>query len=352
MSVDSESDLRVRPYPPSWLNYLSGWVQQLPGPSWAYYLGLWLALVVIQVAVVWIERIFAVGTLFPAQFFIPAMLVLMLGMVHYLDRRASAALETLRPVLTLDERGYDLGRYRLITLPAVPTLLASVVTIGTVLLLGLISGEIESSIEAVASSPVAHGFLLAVYWIGWWIVGAFIYHTIHQLREISRIYTKHTRVHLFAQRPLYAFSSVTALTAGVLALAAYGWTALNPDNLTRLYSMAAVVLITILALAAFAWPLLGARRLLYREKAQRLDAVSLRVEAVFDEIHQCVDSEESEKLDELTKILSVLESERNTLDGISTWPWQPDTLRYLATALLLPLLLWIIQYVVQLITGS
>jgi hypothetical protein len=159
-------------------------------------------------------------------------------------------------------------------------------------------------------------------------------------------------VHLFAQRPLYAFSSVTAVTAGVLALAAYGWTALNPDNLTELYSMGGVVVIPMLALVVSTWPLLGTRRILYRQKAQRLDAVSLRDEAVYAEIHHCIEHKESEKLDELTKILSVLETERNTLDSISTWPWQPDTLRYLATALLLPLLLWIIQFVVQLIVGS
>ena len=56
--------------------------------------------------------------------------------------------------------------------------------------------------------------------------------------------------------PLYGFSSVTALTAAILALATYGWTALNPDNLTNLYSIAVIGLITVLALVVFAWPLL------------------------------------------------------------------------------------------------
>jgi hypothetical protein len=40
------------------------------------------------------------------------------------------------------------------------------------------------------------------------------------------------------------------------------------------------------------------------------------------------------------------------LNAISTWPWQPETLRFLVTALLLPLLLWILQYVLQLVLGS
>ena len=240
-----------RPYAPSWLDRLNAWLGRLPGPSWAYYLGLWLVLVVTLVAVLWAEGVFAVGTLFPAQFFIPAMIVLFLGMTHYLDHRASAALETLRPALTVNEAEYSQAHYRLTALPALPTLLASVITIGIILLLGVLGGEGESSIEAVASSPIAAASLEAVYWIGWWTFGGFAYHTLHQLRVINRIYTQRTRVHLFAQRPLYAFSGVTALTAGVLALATYGWTALNPDNLTNIYSVAVIVAITVLALLVF-----------------------------------------------------------------------------------------------------
>ncbi len=352
MSVSSGSDLSVRPYPPSWLHYLSRWVQRLPGPSWAYYLGLWLALVVIQVAVLWIEGVFAVGTLFPAQFFIPAMLVLMLGMVHQLDRRVNAALETLRPVLTFDENGYDLARYRLTTLPALPTLLASVITIGIVLLLGLVSGDSESSIKAVAPSPIAHSFLLAVYWIGWWIVGAFIYHTIRQLREINRIYTEHTRVHLFAQRPLYAFSGVTALTAGVLALATYGWTALNPDNLTDVYSVVVIVAITVLALLVFVWPLWGVHRLLREEKARLLDECALQLEDAIADLHRKMEGGDLTGVDQLNLAMASLVIEKDALDAIPTWPWQPETPRLLITALALPLGLWIIQYILQLVLGS
>ena len=352
MSGKPETDLAVRPYPPSWLNYLSRWVQRLPGPSWAYYLGLWLALVVIQVAVLWIEGVFAVGTLFPAQFFIPAMLVLMLGMVHHLDRRANAALETLRPVLTLDEKGYDLARYRLITLPALPTLLASVITIGLVLLLGLISGEGESSIEVVSSSPIAEGFLLAVYWFGWWSFGAFAYHTMHQLREINKVYTEHTRVHLFAQRPLYAFSSVTALTAGVLALATYGWTALNPENLTDIYSVVVIVAITVLALVVFAWPLWGIHRLLREEKARLLDECALQLEDAIADLHRKMEGGDLTGVDQLNLAMASLVIEKDALDATPTWPWQPETPRLLITALALPLGLWILQYILQLVLGS
>jgi hypothetical protein len=348
----SKNDKRPRPYAPSWVNRLSAWVDRLPGPSWYFYLGLWLLLSLVLVIALWIEGAYPIGTVFPAQLFIPAMISLFLAMVRFLDNSADVALKTLRPALTATEEEYSRLRYRLTSMPAWPTILASVATVVIIFLLGVATGDQESSIEALDASPIAANLLMAVYWIGWWNFGAFAYHTIHQLRQIDNIYTRHTRVHLFAMSPLYAFSRVTALTAVTLAIATYGWTALNPDNLSDPVSIAMMFLITVLALAAFAWPLLGTRRLLFKEKTQRLDQVSLRFEAAFAGLHQRIDNGELEEVDDLIKVISILETERDTLRGISTWPWQPETLRFLVTALLLPLFLWIIQYVLQLLLGS
>jgi hypothetical protein len=346
------SGSELRPYPPSWVNRLTAWLARRPWPSYYFHIGLWLLLVIVLLAGLWIEGIFPVGTLFPAQFFIPTMITLFLAMIHFLDNSAAAALETLRPALKATEEEVEQLRYRLTTLPSRPTILASVATVAIILLLGVLSGDRESSLEALASSPMATNLLLAVYWIGWWVFGAFAYHSLHQLRQIDHVYTRHTRVSLFAMGPLYAFSGVTALTAVTLAVATYGWAALNPDNLSDPISVAAMFLITGLALAVFAWPLLGTRRLLAREKAQRLDQVSLRIEAVYAQAHERIDSGEIEELEDLTKVISVLEAERDTLKAISTWPWQPETLRYLITALLLPLLLWVLQYVLQSLVGQ
>ena len=347
----SRGESRLRPYAPSWINRLTTWLDRRSWPGWSFYLGLWLVLVSVLVGALWVEGIHPFGTFFPAQLFIPTMISLFLVLIHFLDKRAVAALETLRPALTASEEESDLLRYQLMTLPAVPTLLASLATTALIFLLGVLTGERESSIAAVANSPIAASLLLVVYYAGWWVFGTFIYHTIYQLGVISRTYAEHTRISLFAMSPLYAFSGVTALTALALAVATYGWTALNPDNLSSLTSIVVISLITILALAVFAWPMLGTRRILSREKAQRLDRVSLRYDAVFTQIHQQIENGELEEMGELTQVISILETERDMLNGISTWPWQPDTFRCQATALLLPLLLWIIQYVLQLMLG-
>jgi hypothetical protein len=352
VSGRSKGDITPRPYAPSWVDHFTTLVGRLPGSSWYFYLGLWLVLASVLVAALWIEGVYSMGTVFPAQLFIPAMITLLLAMFPFLDQRADAALTTLQPALKASEDELSQLRYQLTTLPGLPTFLASLAMVAVILLLDISAGDRESSIEALAASPIAANLLYLVYFVGWWVFGAFAYHTIRQLRVINRIYTSYTRVSLFAVSPLYGFSSVTALTAIVLVIATYGWTALNPENLSDPVAIAGMFLVSVLALAVFAWPLLGTRRLLAKEKAGLLDEVALRHRATYVKLHQRIDAGQLEELEDLTKVISILEAERDMLNSICTWPWQPETLRYLVTALGLPLLLWILQYILQLVLVS
>jgi hypothetical protein len=54
---------------------------------------------------------------------------------------------------------------------------------------------------------------------------------------------------------------------------------------------------------------------------------------------------------DLNMTIAGLEMEQNALNRIPTWPWEPETVRLLVTALLLPLGLWIVQVVLQVIMG-
>jgi hypothetical protein len=153
-------------------------------------------------------------------------------------------------------------------------------------------------------------------------------------------------------RPLYAFSKLTALTAVGLAVLTYGFFALNPSYLYEPIALVQASLILVLAVAIFAWPLLGIRRLLVEEKERMLDEASLRFEASIVELQQRMDNGKLERMDDLYKAIAGLEIQQNALNRIPTWPWQPETVRWLVTALVLPLGLWIIQFVLQRILGS
>lgn len=352
MTGDAENTQEVTDNAPSWVDRLNAWVDRLPGPSWAYYLGLWLAFSLVLVLALWIDGVYPVGTVFPVQVFIPAMIALFLGMIHYLDKRADKALATLSPLLKDNEEEQEQLRRELITLPALPTILISLATVVFFLLLWLVLGEVEPSIQALSDSLVTAILTSVAYFAGWWCFGTFTYHTIHQLRAINRILTRHTRITLFRLRPLYGFSSVSALTAVTLAIATYGWTALNPQNLTDLLALAFLVLLTVLALTTFIWPLLGIHHLLEVEKARLLSECQQRMEGSFAELHRRIDAGEIEGMSEFNMAIASLEMEHGALQRVPTWPWQPETLSLLITALALPLGLWILQYVLQNVLGS
>src|SRR5262245_31869019 len=50
-----------------------------------------------------------------------------------------------------------------------------------------------------------------------------IYHTIHQLRTVSMIYTELTKVDLFKQGPLHAFARLAAYTTIIWVIPTYFW---------------------------------------------------------------------------------------------------------------------------------
>jgi len=348
---NSKGESEAQEYAPSWVDRLTDWVAQLPGPSWGYYAGLGLALLLVQALVLWVEGPFPVGTFFPVQLFMAGLVGYFLALFEYLDNRAAAALTTLRPALKAAEEEYGRLRYQLTMLPARPTLLASVVTLFIATVLDNLPGA-PSSFEALAAdSPTSAALAYFIYLITWCMFGAFIYHTIRQMRLINRIYTRHTRINLFRMGPLYAFSGLSALMAVGLTVPPYGFMAINQEILYDPRSVGVVFLVTVLAAVTFAWPLLGIHRLLVKEKERLLEESSRRLEATIVDLHQRVDSAELEGMMDLNMAIASLQIEQQALSRIPTWPWEPETVRLLITALVLPLVLWGAQIALQFFTG-
>jgi hypothetical protein len=335
-----------QPYGPSWVDRFGDWVEQLPGQSWLYYLAVGLVLLLVQTTVLWIEGAYPVGTFLPIHLGSAAGIAYLLALIPWLDNTAATALSDLQPVLKTSEEEYDQLRHQLTTLRARPTLLASLVSVVFVVLLDQL-GLVMTDLQAVAGYPVSERLLYVIYLLGWWISGAFFYHTIHQLRLINRIHTDLTRVDLFRIRPLYAFSRLTALTAASLTLTLYIDIAIQPGVLydPRVIGMASIIVV--LAVVTFVWPLLGVHRLLVEEKERLLAQNSQLLEAQVFELHQRLNSGNLEGMDKLNPAIASLQIEQNTLSRIPTWPWKPETVRLLITALLFPLGVWIAQLVLQ-----
>jgi len=76
------------------------------------------------------------------------------------------------------------------------------------------------------------------------------------------------------------------------------------------------------------------------------------LEAAVVDLHGRVDRGELEGMMDLNMAMGALEIEQQALGRIPRWPWQPETVRLLATALLLPLVLLLTQVVLQFFTRS
>ena len=179
----------------------------------------------------------------------------------------------------------------------------------------------------------------------------FTYHIIRQLRLVNAIYSNHTRINLFDLKPLYAFSKLSASTAVGLVATMYGWLLINPELLTDLSGLIGAGSFTILAVAVFVWPLVGAHRLMETEKERMLHDIDLQFGAVFAMFNQRLREGDYAATEMLNGTICSLEIQRERVKAIPTWPWRPETARFVLTAVPLPLVLKAIQLLVERVFG-
>jgi hypothetical protein len=88
----------------------------------------------------------------------------------------------------------------------------------------------------------------------------------------------------------------------------------------------------------------SAHRRLAEAKELALAGLAAEKERTRSRLHQAVDAGKLERVDPLHKVLGALQSEAAEVAKVATWPWSPGTLRNLAGAVLLPVVLWLIQF--------
>jgi len=334
----------IPPYPPSWLNRLIDWVDRRRGPLWIYYVaGIGLMALVLGLGDVItlgsLQVTTGTGALLYAVY--PVYFV---ALMHYLDRQATQALGRFRPALDVRDDEYARLAYRLTTVPATGAWIATALGIPLAVVFGL-SGETlplsPARLPIVVLSVVFTEFTIACFLI----LG---FHTIRQLRQVSELHRAAATINLLQPRPTYAFSRLTSRTAiGVLAFLYFDFLVNPPTPGVALpyfvFTAAAVLLMS----AAFLWPLLGMHQRLAAEKVRLESEVNQGVETVYQDLQRQAKRKTYKNVDELDKALAGFLRMRDVVARLSTWPWQPETLRGVLAAVGLPILIWLIQYGLQ-----
>src|SRR5687768_7519543 len=114
------ADTRLsRPYAPSWLDLLVGWIERLPGPTWLAYLAISGA----AVAFIAIEAVLSSRGLpgqDPTYFAYAFFHVYPLAAYHYLSRGAIGAWNQFRPAALMDDATAARWQLELTTTPRRP----------------------------------------------------------------------------------------------------------------------------------------------------------------------------------------------------------------------------------------
>jgi hypothetical protein len=339
------------PYRPSWVDRLTAWIERLPISPWLAYLIATAPWVVVFVGVQASQGAYEGSGFYAWHLFVAIQPFFGIAAIHYLDRIADGAFQQFRSTMAGNQAEVETARYQLTTLPARPAIIAA--------LLGLLFVAVQLSLSSdpgatmrVASTPISlavHDVNIVVAWIAYGVV---FYHAYHQLRVIDWLYRSKAIIDPFYPQPLYALSEITSRTA-ILALGMiYGWIAVATGGAPRalptnplFYLISAGVLG--MGLLIFVWPLWGAHLLLVDAKDHALKSNASSYKAALEEMRKAVSSRELDEIDVWHKAIAAADLERRHIDRLATWPWSPGTLRNFLFALLVPIIVWVIQYGLQ-----
>lgn len=332
-----------RPYPPNIIHRFYGWLDRLPVPGWLLLLLLIPTISLAQHVVAWTREFLAPGEFNWELGYSGSYLVgILLALLYGLDG-APRAVDQFRPLLAVTDEEYARLKYEFVTIPSGPGILF-VVT-------GAILGAFNGFSDMATAPAVDYAFpqmRLGIWTLGSGFFFLFAYQIVRQLRQISAFFAMPERLDLFNPSPLYGFSRYTA-TIGIIAIVVVALGALlDPtayQNPVVLFSSFA--LIVPLVLVVFYLPLSGAHRRLASEKEHLLQEVNARIETILDQIDSAAfERQDYGEIAGMRTVFSTMREKKETIEGLSTWPWRPGTFTGLLSAILLPVVLILIREII------
>ena len=183
---------------------------------------------------------------------------------------------------------------------------------------------------------------------GYAMAPAAFVHTVRQLRLVSRIHREAEAIDPFDRGPVYAFSRLTVLTGlGYVLVGYYTLTANGVFAGGSLVTAGAIVFSIVVGIATFTIPLWGIHERLVDEKEILVREVDDRVRRIGDEMYRRIDAGEFDGTKVVSDALAGVNSLRDRILHLPTWPWPPQLLRGFVSALVLPLVIYVLTRLVS-----
>ena len=184
--------------------------------------------------------------------------------------------------------------------------------------------------------------------LGYSMSPAAFVHTLRQLRLVSRIHQEATAIDPFDRGPVYAFSRLTVLTGlGYVLVGYYSLTLNGAFTAGNLLAVGALVFSLVVGIGTFVVPLWGIHERLVDEKAILVRGVDDRVGRIAAEMYRRIDAGEFDGSKVMSDALGGVTTLRERIQRLPTWPWPPQLLRGFVSALILPLLIYVLTRLVS-----
>ena len=333
----------VMPYRPSWIHRFFAWIDRLPIPAWIFYLMILFTGGAIQHAYVWGKGILEVGQF---NFYLAltwGWLVAQLFYGHLNPQIARRALDEIRPLLDLDDKGFKLLSYEFTMIPASPALIMNI--------LGFLCGLVFAAAVRPFSPEINYAFPEFVFFsAGLTLAMAFVsfYWIIRQLGMIHRVIKQVDWVDIYNLHSFYGLSRLTAsISVAIVAIAFLNYFSHVPQHIESKFAVVFYVSFLMLALAIFILPLTEIHRRLRNEKIRLLKIVNTQIEDTFEKVRADIRSNELDQMPSLQMGIEIMLREKTLLEAIPTWPWAPSTFRGFIATVFSPLILRLVQQLME-----
>ena len=334
-----------KPYPPSFLDRFMDFVQRQRVPYWLTYLCFLVVEVALLHILAWADGWMPIFTFNPIMAVFPIWLWIPMIVMTYVDSVALDALNSFRPLLKIEDDDLNRLKYEFTTMPPRGVFLSGLFWGINYLLLTYLGYQVFYVAYGLDAFFGSVTFIVGL--IAYLTGSAIYYHSLRQLSLINRTVRMAKHLNLFRLDPVYAFSRVTSLI-GISWMLMLTLTLLTlPVRLATGLGVAIMAVQILLAIAAFVLPLWFVHRRLESEKLKLVAEHNLRVESTIRLLHDSLDNQKLENSSHFSDALASLKAERDVLDDIPTWPWRAGTLTGFLSAIVLPIIIFLIQFVVE-----
>jgi hypothetical protein len=333
-------------YRASWVDRLLVRLEGLPGPTWLAFTGVAaasLAYVMILLALSGHDPT-VVGPRFALISLAPT---LVLVLMRHLNLVARESFDRFRPLLEVDEAAAAQLRRGMSVLPERPVM----IIVGAVIPANIIGAatapsnfEIEGTSLAASTMLVTYACLVSTSYL------VLTLQIVRQLMSVERIHREAKRIDLFNVTPLHAFSRLTSQASlGLLVLVGLLIATTVPqmvmassNQVVTATSIALYGGLGVAAIASFVLPLYGLHGRIEIEKERLQADADALLESLLGALHHDTSRLDLSRADGLNKLLGSAFQERELLSRLPTWPWQAATLRAFVSALILPVLVYVL----------